>query len=164
MRRHFVAAAAPCWFHLLVAMGSCMGCLGFGGVSTAQDDARPLKQPKLLARLPEICPTPDGLAIDADGNVIVACPNFGDKTHPAVLMKIDPENRVRLFATVPVHPETGTASPMGLDFGPDGDLFIVDNQGWAKPNDHGRILRMEIRDEINCSTWQQEQRTASLLT
>ena len=112
----------------------------------ADDPSMPTKEPALLAVLPEICRTPDGMAMDADGNIILTCPNYGDKTHPAVLMKIDKENNVRLWMKVPVHPDTKTACPMGIEFGPGGELFIVDNQGWAESNGKGRILRVEFRD------------------
>jgi len=131
----------PAWLLFAVGVSAVLfSDAGFG------QDAAPLAQPELLATLPEICPTPDGLAMDADGNVIIACPNYGDPTHPAVLMKLDKENRVRLFWVAPPHPATGVACPMGIAFGPGGDLFICDNQGWAKPNDKGRILRLKIKD------------------
>jgi sugar lactone lactonase YvrE len=122
-------------------------CLLVSGVLPAQESAeKPPCEPKLLVRLPEICPTPDGMALDDQGNIILSCPNYGDQTHPAVLMKITPENKVRLFCQMPVHAETGVACPMGIDFGPDGDLFVADNQGWVKPNDKGRVLRLDIED------------------
>ena len=115
---------------------------------TATEEAAPAppKKSELLLTLPEICPTPDGMAMDAEGNIIVACPNYGDMTHPAVLMKIDPENNVRLWCQMPVHPKTGRACPMGIAFGPDGDLYVVDNQGWPEANDLGRILRLHVKD------------------
>lgn len=118
------------------------------GAAPEDDPCRPLREPRLLARLPEICPTPDGMALDASGNIILACPNYADQSHPAVLMKIDPENHVRLWCRVPIHPETGVACPMGLAFGPEGHLYLCDNQGWVKPNNKGRILRLEIRDGL----------------
>ncbi len=133
-------------FRLLAAVAIVAVAAGLAQRAPAQDKFTPTAKPKLLVELPEICPTPDGMAMDAKGNIIVACPNYADQTHPAVLMKIDPDNKVRLFATVPVHPDTGVACPMGIDFGPDGELYIVDNQGWMKPNEKGRILRMEISD------------------
>lgn len=111
-----------------------------------QDKCKALTRSKLLVALPEICPTPDGMTLDRDGNIIVACPNYGDPSHPAVLMKIDKQGQARLLARVPAHPETGVACPMGIDMGPDGDFYICDNQGWAKPNDKGRILRIRIRN------------------
>ena len=36
-------------------------------------------KPDVLAVLPAYCPTPDGMAIDAKGNLIAACPNFVDR-------------------------------------------------------------------------------------
>ena len=56
---------------------------------------------------------------------------------------------VELFAKwfdVPVHEETGIATPMGIAFGPDGDLYICDNQGWSGKEElcfKGRILRVK---------------------
>jgi DNA-binding beta-propeller fold protein YncE len=127
---------------ILIAVGSAAGSIQ--GVANGQEPPAPLATPRLLTTLPEICPTPDGMALDAQGNIILACPNYADQSHPAVLMKVDRENRVRLFCQMPIHPDTGVACPMGLAFGPDGDLFISDNQGWVKPNNKGRILRMEL--------------------
>lgn len=114
--------------------------------SVPRAQCKPLTTSALLVELPEICPTPDGMAMDAEGNIIVACPNYADQSHPAVLMKIGRDNKARLFARVPTHPETGVACPMGIAFGPDGDLFVCDNQGWVKANDKGSILRLRIRN------------------
>ena len=104
------------------------------------------KTTRLLVKLPDYCPTPDGMAMDSEGNIIVACPNYADQTQPAVLMKIDKQNRATLWAKVPTMPETGLACPMGIAFGPDGDLYVCDNQGWKKANDKGRLLRLRIKD------------------
>lgn len=111
-----------------------------------QSDCKALTHSKLLVELPDICPTPDGMAIDSAGDIIVACPNYADQSQPAVLMKIDKDNQARLYCRVPIHPETGVACPMGIDFGPDGDLYVCDNQGWVEANDKGRILRLRIRN------------------
>ena len=51
---------------------------------------------------------------------------------------------------VPLVKETGHAFPMCIAFGPDGDLYICDNQGWSgKPEllFKGRILRLRIRND-----------------
>ena len=119
-----------------------------GGLFAQEGGEPPLATPQLFQILPEICPTPDGLAMDANGNVFLSCPNYFDKTHPAVLMKIDPKNRLRLFCVVPIHPKTGVACPMGIDFAPNGDLYIADNQDWGKSEskEQGRILRLIIKD------------------
>jgi len=126
-----------------------LSLLCLAGTVAAQEDDDTLVTPELLVRLPEICQTPDGMTLDADGNIILTCPNFADPTHPAVLMKIDPENKVRLFCIVPVHPETGIACPMGIDMAPNGDLYIADNQNWwgkQELENKGRILRLIVTD------------------
>ena len=108
------------------------------------------KPPKLLTVFPSSVVTPDGMAIDLEGRLVVACPNFSDQSKPACFMVIDePGAPARLWALSPVHPETGVSCPMGIDFGPDGDLYVCDNQGWTgseKGQFKGRILRLEVKD------------------
>lgn len=107
-----------------------------------------MKQSKLFAILPDYVSTPDGMAIDRDGNLILACPNYADEK-PGVILKIDKDKNISKWIDVPVHKETGKAFPMGIAFGPDGDLYVCDNQGWSgKPElvRKGRILRLRIKD------------------
>lgn len=109
----------------------------------------------LFAKLPEYVTTPDGMAIDGDGNLILACPNYADQTKPGCILKIDKDENVRKWFDVPVHEETGLASPMGIAFGPDGDLYVCDNQGWpGKPEliRKGRILRLKIEGDAVVKT------------
>lgn len=110
-----------------------------------------MQQPKLFAILPEeyAC-TPDGMAIDPNGDLILACPNFADRTKPGCLLKIDKDKNIKKWVDVPVSEETGLASPMGIAFGPDGDIYICDNQGWSGEPElqfKGRMLRLRIRDD-----------------
>ncbi|MCX6875268.1 MAG: phage head-tail adapter protein [Verrucomicrobia bacterium] len=135
-----------------VLAGLCAGGLLVCGCAQTGGDVRskPLTQPKLLLELPDICPTPDGMAMDRAGNIILACPNYAEKhAKPAVFMKIDKRNQVSLYATCPVLAKTGVACPMGIDFGPDGGLYVCDNQGWPGTEigkDQGRILKLTIRN------------------
>lgn len=103
-------------------------------------------EPKLFAVLPDYVTTPDGMAEDAEGNLILACPNYAGGA-PGCIVKIDRDRNIRKWFDVPVREETGIAAPMGIAFGPDGDLYICDNQGWSgKPElmFMGRILRLKI--------------------
>lgn len=128
--------------------------------AAALADVPQQQKPKLLAVLPDACPTPDGMAIDPEGNLVVACPNYADATKPACLVKIDRRGRLTPWVNVPPLAATGRACPMGIEFGPDGDLYVCDNQNWAGGNgahgeiNQGRILRLRIDGDkvVRCTT------------
>lgn len=108
-----------------------------------------MKQSKLFAALPSYVATPDGMAIDADGNLVLACPNYADQSLPGCILKISKEKEIQKLCDLPTHPETGLGSPMGIAFGPDGSLYVCDNQGWpGRPEliEKGRILRLFFKD------------------
>ncbi len=90
------------------------------------------------------------MAIAPDGELVVACPNYADQTRPACLIKVDRAGRVRKWIDVPTLESTGVACPMGICFGPDGSLYVVDNQGWTgskKGAFQGRILKLDVRGD-----------------
>lgn len=105
---------------------------------------------ELFAELPDYCPTPDGMAIAPNGDLILACPNYADITQPACLMRITKDGQITKWLDVPVLEETGWAAPMGLAFNEEGDLFISDNQGWSgaeKARNKGRVLRLKFDND-----------------
>lgn len=112
---------------------------------------------KLFVKLPEnLCCTPDGMTIDANDNLILACPNFADLSMPSCVLKIDKDRNVTHWFDVPKNPHSREARAMGIEFGPDGDLFLVDNAGWTgEPHMvyTGRILRLKVNDEgvVKCT-------------
>ncbi len=102
---------------------------------------------KLYMVLPDWISTPDGMTIDKDGNLILACPNFGDQTQPGCIARITPSGKISKWFDVSVNASSGVARPMGVEFGPDGSLFIVDNQGWTgnpESVNQGRILKVSF--------------------
>lgn len=112
---------------------------------------------KLFTLLPEdCCCTPDGMAIDREGNLILSCPNFADMSMPSCVLKIDKDRNIRKWFDVPLNPHTKNARSMGIEFGPDGDLYMVDNPGWTEDPGlvfTGRILRLRLNDEgvVKCT-------------
>lgn len=112
-------------------------------------------KPELFALLPDYITTPDGMAIDFEGNLVLACPNYAGGA-PGCVVKFDKDKNIRKWFDVPVHEETGIAAPMGIAFGPDGDLYICDNQGWSGKENlmfKGRILRVRMNgDKIEKTT------------
>lgn len=144
---------------ILLLAASLLACLVPLPLLTAQTTAH------LFLKLPAFVATPDGMAIAPDGSLIVSCPNFASYSQgtnkpdvPACLAKIDLNGVAHKWINLPPMPETGRICPMGIEFGPDGVLYMVDNQNWLAGNgtngeiNQGRILRLVIQknhlDEI----------------
>lgn len=134
---------------------ACIAGLAAGQGCTAGGEARSwgLTKPKMEITLPDYVATPDGMAMDSLGNIVVACPNFADPAKPGLFIKIDRANKVSKWLECPVMAETMQARPMGIEFGPDGDLYVCDNQNWAGGNgkngeiNQGRILRIRVKGD-----------------
>lgn len=104
----------------------------------------------LFATLPPSIPTPDGMAIAPNGDLVVACPNYADQTKPACLAFFDRDRRLVKQVPVPVLAATGVACPMGVAVGPDGDFYVCDNQAWKgtpQGQGQGRLLRLRIQGD-----------------
>ena len=94
-------------------------------------------------QMPPTCTTPDGMAVDAAGRLVIAAPN-NDRRQPGAIFRLDaPDATPYRWFEVPVNPETGFAAPMGICFGPAGELYICDCQ----PDRKGRLLRATFRDD-----------------
>jgi hypothetical protein len=123
--------------------------------------------PALLLELPAYCNTPDGCTLTESGDIILSIPNFNNKAlleakkiqepAPALMVKIDRENNLTTwyeFQEKDLHPDTGKVGPMGCDFGPDGNLYVADNQLFFDPNHKSRLLRINIQDgkPVSCDS------------
>jgi sugar lactone lactonase YvrE len=125
-----------------------------GGSNDGSTDGSSAFRPSLLADLGDSCNTPDGMRKDPKSNdIILSCPNFFGKTADGgaflaapALMKITPANKVEpYFTDLPAPPDApNRAGPMGIDFGPDGNLYVADHQYRYSTMYKSRILRINV--------------------
>ncbi|MDM8553969.1 hypothetical protein QUF75_04490 [Desulfococcaceae bacterium HSG7] len=114
---------------------------------------------KLLITLPTEYNTPDGAALDNNGNIILSIPNFSNdhlikagklkEPSPPVMARIDAKNKITTwykFKAEDMHPETGKIGPMDAAFGPDGNLYIADMQIFWNGEHKSRLLRINMKD------------------
>ena len=105
--------------------------------------AEPIAPPFKAIVLPDGMKHPDGMTVNpATGDIILSSTVIGDKG-TAWLLRIDADDKVGKYFELPVHPETGRVTPLGISFGPDGNLYIADSQCLGgNPNHKSRILRV----------------------
>jgi len=90
--------------------------------------------------------SPDGMALDKEGNIYLACPNANDSTQGSFILKIDKDDKVSEVVKLPEHPDTKKpCGPLGIDVGPDGNLYVADNQSFTTPEHKSRLLRVVMK-------------------
>jgi sugar lactone lactonase YvrE len=106
-----------------------------------------MRESKLFCALPDYISTPDSMAIDRYGNLVLSCPNFAEADGSGCVVKINREGMVTKWFDVPIHPETGVARNMGIAFDDDWNIYLCDNQGWSERPElvfKGRILKITV--------------------
>ncbi|WPX40209.1 hypothetical protein QET93_011785 [Akkermansia sp. N21116] len=107
-------------------------------------------KPQMFVNLdPATCSVPDGMSVAADGSIILSAPNYIDyeKVGGSKLFRIDKNRNVSIwFDKLTPHPDTGKVHPMGIEFGPDGNLYIADNQYFNDKNYKSRLLRIVVEN------------------
>ena len=98
-------------------------------------------------QMPPACTNPDGLAVDPAGRLAIAAPNNSHKQPGAIFLLDAPGKSPRKWFDVPLAPGAKFASPMGICFGPAGEMYICDNQ----PASNGRLLRVTFKDDAPVS-------------
>ena len=93
--------------------------------------------------MPHSCTTPDGMCVDSRGRLVIAAPN-NDHTQPGAVFRLSsPDETPMKWFDVPPCPESGYASPMGICFGPKGELYVCDNQ----KDSRGRLLVITFKND-----------------
>ncbi|MDR0386064.1 MAG: SMP-30/gluconolactonase/LRE family protein [Prevotellaceae bacterium] len=103
-----------------------------------------LKQPVLFGGqpLPESYSSPDGCTIGDDGCLYISINQSASAwKYPGKIARISLEGTLEDFFVLPVNGKTGKASPLGLVFAADGNLYVSDNQSFCtdEPNQAGVV-------------------------
>ncbi|MCX6874931.1 MAG: SMP-30/gluconolactonase/LRE family protein [Verrucomicrobia bacterium] len=106
-----------------------------------------LLKPRVGFLLPDKYNSPDGMTIGKDGCIYLSMNNVVHQEFPGMILKITPADKLEEVITLPPHPDTKLASPLGLAFGADGNLYVADNQAFCtKEPGKSRLLRVNMRD------------------
>lgn len=109
------------------------------------DSGEELLAPSSTIILPDEYNSPDGMTVGKDGYIYLSMNNVGDQSYPAKILRISEDDEVSLFCDLPAHPVTGKASPLGIVFGSDGNLYVADNQTFVSDQPAlSRLLRINI--------------------
>jgi len=99
-------------------------------------------------KLPDKYNSPDGMTLGKDGCIYLSMNNAGEDfkfKYPAKVLRITPRDKIEEVSDLPKHPETGVASPLGICFGSDGNLYVADNQMFATTKrGMSRLLRVNM--------------------
>ena len=95
---------------------------------------------KLFTLLPEelVC-TPDGMAIDRDGNLILSCPNFADLSMPSCVLKIDKDRNIKKWFDVPRNEYTNGIRIWG-DY-----MYVTQSCMTRQKTDSGKLMSCVYR-------------------
>lgn len=105
-----------------------------------------LKTPRIGLDLPEKYNTPDGMTLDAEGNIILSVPNVNDPNHPAKIVRVGSDEKITEIVTVPPDAKLGKAAPLGVAVGSDGNLYVADNPDFGGSTRTARLLRVVMKD------------------
>ena len=96
--------------------------------------------------------TPDGMTLNKKtGIMYLAVPNFNENCFkPGVMIKIMPDNKWSELCKMPIHPDTQRAGPMGCGMGPDGNIYVADNQFFYNVNRKSRLYRVVLDEKGDC--------------
>ncbi len=103
-----------------------------------------------VIQMPETCTTPDGMTIDPQGRLVIAAPNCNRKQPGAVFRLDAPGGKPYKWFDVAPLAASGYSQPMGVCFGPEGELYVCDCQ----KKGFGRLLRYTFKDDkvATCET------------
>ena len=106
-----------------------------------------LLKPRVGFLLPDKYNSPDGMTLGKDGCIYLSMNNVVHQEFPGMILKITADDKLEEVIALPPHPDTKLASPLGLAFGADGNLYVADNQAFCtKESGKSRLLRVNMKD------------------
>lgn len=132
------------WNVVVAGLGIAVCVAVVAGCVTTQ-----LLTPTMGFKLADQYDSPDGMTIGPDGYIYLSMNSAGVDfkfPHPGKIMRISPDDKIEEFVTLPKHPETKVASPLGIVFAADGNLYVSDNQSFAGAKQGARLLQVVIKD------------------
>ncbi|MDO4587274.1 MAG: hypothetical protein Q4C95_08255 [Planctomycetia bacterium] len=115
----------------------------------------PKYKPSLYAEFPDDMYSPDAVYYEPNSKTLyVTMPNFnldpetsGFPVSPACLVKVNPDGSAEKLVEFPINEKTGHyVGCMDLAQGPDGNLYVCDNQYFFETNYKSRIWRVVMKD------------------
>jgi DNA-binding beta-propeller fold protein YncE len=106
--------------------------------------------------LDDVYTSPVAMTVGPDGKIYLAVNNAGIDfkfQQSGRIARITMDNKIEDVIPLRRHPNTKIASPMGLDFAKDGNLYIADDQSLATDDPQSsRLLRVIMKDglAVNC--------------
>jgi len=131
------------------------GCMLALAALVVVSGCQALKTPSIAVNLPDKYNTPDGMAVDKDGTIVLSIPNFNTNTtkdedakiFPSKMVRITKDDKIVEICTLPINEGTGKPSgPLGVDIGADGHLYIADCQAFTTNDYKSRLLRVVMKD------------------
>ena len=124
------------------ALAACAITASLGAVET-YGEAR--FRPRLFKQFGDVVNLPDGLTQDKKGNIFMSAPNLINKSYAGVVMKrCVKTGKWSVFCAGAISPKTGRGCPMGIEYGPDGNLYYCDNQYILSKDYASRVMRVVI--------------------
>ncbi|MES2512731.1 MAG: hypothetical protein V4580_01250 [Bacteroidota bacterium] len=86
------------------------------------------------------------MAIDKKGNLFLAITNpTSFEVNGSKILTFDEQDKPFVwFDKLPLHPVTNRVHPMGMEFGPDGNLYLMDNQFFSGKENLSRLIRIIV--------------------